>query len=568
MVLFYDGGKLQNALTRGNGYIGNDITPNIKTIRSVPLSIPYNGKVAVRGEIFIKKDDFKEFNEKYASGIYSNPRNLASGSVRRVKSSETALFPLNLFVYDAHFYTNDQINNNIDSLIFLKDNHLPLNNQIGFFSDDMVISQLPFDKAVGGNLKDIKEYIEEFKKIRDELPYEIDGLVIKINDFALREELGLTQHHPRWAIAFKFDAPLAQTKVLSIVTQVGRAGRITPVANLEPVKLSGSVISRATLHNQDYIDMVGVNSGDIVTISKRGDVIPAVEEVIEKGNYQSPYQIELVCPSCNSQLIKDGAHLFCQNTECPKKRVATLQYFVGRDQMDIETLGDKTIEFLFEEGLIRSISDIYEVDYNRLSQFEGYKDKKIDNIFTSVKKSKSKPFETVLASLGLKDIGSKVSLLLAKHFGDIDNLIEVSSKKETSSFTSIEGIGDSIANSIIKHFTDQDTLKLISRLKIAGLNFVYIDNQKSNEEDLFLKGSKWVITGSFENFKPRDKAATLIKEYGGEIIDAVSAKTNYLLCGKEAGSKLDKAKSLGITIIDEANFLKIIKEKKIDSFKE
>ncbi|HOV13212.1 MAG TPA: NAD-dependent DNA ligase LigA, partial [Spirochaetota bacterium] len=296
VVLYYENGSLITALTRGNGYVGNDITNNIKTIRSVPLNIDFKGKIAVRGEVFIKKNDFKIFNEKYADGLYANPRNLASGSVRRLKSSETALFPLNIFIYDGYFYDENFINKNIDTLIFLKEQGFPVNSHLGFFSDNIDIKPLPFENAIGGKLTDIKDYLEHFKTIRDKIEYEIDGLVIKINDFNLRNELGFTQHHPRWAIAFKFDAPLTQTKVISIVTQIGRGGRATPVANLEPVKLSGSTISRATLHNQDYIDTLGVNIGDIVTISKRGDVIPAVEEVVEKGEYPSSYKIELFCP--------------------------------------------------------------------------------------------------------------------------------------------------------------------------------------------------------------------------------------------------------------------------------
>ncbi|HPO50835.1 MAG TPA: NAD-dependent DNA ligase LigA, partial [Spirochaetota bacterium] len=402
-----------------------------------------------------------------------------------------------------------------------------------------------------------------FSKIRKNLEYEIDGLVIKINDFSLRDRLGFTQHHPRWAIAYKFDAPLADTKVLSIVVQIGRGGRATPVANLEPVKLSGSTIARATLHNQDYVDSLEVNVGDIVTISKRGDVIPAVEAVLEKGEYPSPYKIPLNCPSCSSPLVKEGAHLFCKNDDCLKKNLATIQYFVSRGQMDIETLGDKTIEFMFDKGFIRNISDIYEFDYNKLSDYEGYKDKKIANIIESVNKSKEKPFWIVLSSLGLKDIGDKVAEVLSKNFCDIDAIIETSQKKATDVFMQIDGIGESIAFSIVKHFTNPKVIDLIKKLKDKGLNFKSEKKDNIDESELFFKNTKWVVTGSFTNFKPRDKASDLIKKFGGEVSESVSSKTTFLLCGFEAGSKLEKAKSLNVKIINEDEFVNMINTRKI-----
>jgi DNA ligase (NAD+) len=563
VVLYYEEGKLKSALTRGNGSIGNEITENIKTIRSVPLEIDYKEKLAVRGEVYIKKEDFKTFNEKYADGQYSNPRNLASGSIRRQKSKEAAKFPLNIFLYEGFFYDN-KINNHLENLIFLKKLGFPLNDNLGYFSDNEGSStNLPFKNSTGGRISDIQEYVGNFSRIRKTLAYEIDGLVIKINDLKSREELGFTQHHPRWAIAFKFDAPLAETKVVSIVVQIGRGGRATPVANLEPVELSGSVISRATLHNQDYINSIGVNAGDTVSISKRGDVIPAVEEVLEKGDNPSPYCIPDQCPSCGTKLIEDGAHLFCPNDNCTKRLLGTLQFFVSRGQMDIETLGDKTLEFLFEKGFVKYIPDIYTFDYNKLLGFEGFKEKKISNIIQSVETSKKKDFITVLYSLGLKDVGKKVSELIVNKYRDIDAILKTAEKRNTEELVSIDGIGDTLANSIINHFTSKPVIKLIDDLKKSGLNFKQ-ETISTQSENQFLKGTKWVITGSFENFKPRDIAGGLIKKYGGELSESVSSKTTFLLCGIEAGSKLDKAKNLGIKIIDEKTFLKIIEMEKIN----
>ncbi|HNZ27604.1 MAG TPA: NAD-dependent DNA ligase LigA [Spirochaetota bacterium] len=571
IVLYYENGILTGALTRGNGYFGNDITNNVKTIKTVPLKIDFKEKIAIRGEIFIKKGDFTIYNSKYADGIYSNPRNLASGCVRRLRSSETALFPLNIFCYEA-FLEQLKIESHLENLLLLKKLGFPLNDEIGFFSDSRVdTTTLPFKNHFIGKISEMSGYIKDFEKKRESLPYEIDGIVIKINDLATRAELGYTQHHPRWAIAYKFDAPLAETKLESIDVQVGRGGRITPVANLTPVELSGSVISRATLHNQDYIDSLTVNVGDLVNISKRGDVIPAVEKVIEKGSSPSPYKIADACPSCKSKLVKEGAHLFCLNEECPARLLGTLQFFVGRDQMDIETLGDKTLEFLFNKGFVRYIYDLYSFDYRKLLDFEGFKDKKIDNIIFSIEKSKQKDFKTVISSLGLKDIGSKVAEILTKKFKNIDEIVNICSSNAGSDlfapspedfFANIDGIGPITASLIVKHFTNAKTLKLIQKLKEAGLNFETKINEQDQNINRFLSGTKWVITGSFENFNPREKAAELIKKYGGETVDAVSSKTTHLLKGKSPGSKLEKAIKLKINIVEEAEFLLIIEREK------
>lgn len=572
VVLYYENGILTGALTRGNGFFGNDITNNVKTIKTIPLKIDFKKKIAIRGEIFIIKDDFTLYNSKYAGGIYSNPRNLASGCVRRLKSSETALFPLNIFCYEA-FLESGKLESHLENLLLLKKLGLPLNDEIGFFSDTLVKSpNLPFQSHFIGKINELSGYIKDFEKKRKNLPYEIDGIVIKINDLVTRDELGYTQHHPRWAIAYKFDAPLAETTLESIDVQVGRGGRITPVANLTPVELSGSIISRATLHNQDYIDSLTVNVGDLVSISKRGDVIPAVEKVIEKGAYPSSYKIADACPSCKSKLYKEGAHLFCLNDECPARLLGTLQFFVGRDQMDIETLGDKTLEFLFNKGFVKYIYDLYSFDYGKLLDFEGFKDKKIDNIIFSIEKSKKKDFKTVLSSLGLKDIGSKVAEILTKRFKNIDDIVKICSSNNLSDlfsttpedfFANIDGIGPVTASQIVKHFSNAKTLQLIQKLKEAGLNFENRIDKQDQNINKFLFGTKWVITGSFENFNPREKAAEIIKKYGGETVDSVSSKTTHLLKGNSPGSKLEKALNLKINIVNETDFISIIEREKL-----
>lgn len=565
VVLYYDNGELQYALTRGNGYIGNDITANIKTVRNIPLKIKYKGKVAVRGEVYITIKDFENYNKKFGNNQYANPRNLASGCSRRLKSSEVADCPLKVFVYEC-FPENQIFSSHLESMIFMKENGLPVNSYFGFFTSQNISDELrgkimaSFPNGTIGFVSDAPDYLLNFSQIRKTLEYDIDGLVIKINDMKLRKTLGMTEHHPRWAIAYKFDAPMAQTKVQGITFQVGRGGRITPVAQLEPVELAGSVISRATLHNEDYIQMLGINIGDTVNISKRGDVIPAVEEVVEKGENVEPADFPKNCPSCGSLLVKDGAHHFCTNGKCPKKMLGRLQYFAGRGQMGIESLGDKTLEALFEQKLIAEISDIYTFDYWKLLGQEGYGEKRIRNIFQSLEESKKNPFAVVLASLGLKDIGTKAAEILVDNFQNIDAIIEAAKNGDTQVFTEIDGFGETLAQSVIDSFTDENILEQISKLKSVGLNFA-ADEKNKEEINLFLTGTRWVVTGSFAAFKPREKAGELIKKYGGEVLSAVSGKTTHLLCGEDAGSKLEKARSVGAEIIDEKAFVKMLEEK-------
>lgn len=564
VVLYYDNGELQYALTRGNGYIGNDITANVKTIRNIPLKISYTGKVAVRGEIYITTKDFEEYNKNYGDNRYANPRNLASGCSRRLKSSEVAECPLRIFVYEC-FPENQIFSSHLENMIFMKENGLPVNSYFGFFTSQNINEELrdkinrAFPDSTIGNLQNAVEYLLKFSQIRKTLDYDIDGLVIKVNDIALREKLGMTEHHPRWAIAYKFDAPTAQTILKGVTFQVGRGGRITPVALLQPVELAGSVISRATLHNEDYIQMLGINIGDTVNISKRGDVIPAVEEVVEKGENIEPLSFPEKCPSCASILVKDGAHHFCANSECPKKMLGRLQYFAGRSQMNIESLGDKTLEFLFENKMIIQISDIYTFDFWKLLGTEGYGEKKIRNIFQSVEESKKNSFSVVLASLGLKDIGGKAAEILVNNFHSVDKIIEAAQKKNLQFFTDIDGFGETLAQSVIDSFNDEKLLEQIKILKNVGLKFAE-DEKNEPETNLFLSGTRWVVTGSFATFKPREKAAELIKKYGGEVLSSVSGKTTHLLCGEEAGSKLEKARSVGANIVDEQTFIKMIEE--------
>lgn len=563
IVLYYKNGKLDTALTRGNGVVGSDITDNARTIMQVPLVITETSNLAVRGEIFIQKKDFELYNQSF-DNRYSNPRNLASGSLRNIKSSLAAKVPLKIFTYEG-FFESGFTNDHILALSRLKEDGFSINTNIGFFSDDPgkiaeVRKKLP--EIMVGSIQELAGYVQERKKYRDHLDYEIDGLVIKVNELDIREVLGYTSHHPRWALAFKFDAPTAQTKLLDIQVQVGRNGRVTPVGILEPVKIAGSVVARATLHNQEYIDLLELGIGDMVSISKRGDIIPAVEEVIEK-DVESPtvFKFPQVCPFCQSKLEKDGAHHFCKNRDCPERIKRSIIHFAAKGQMDIDTLGSKTISFLFDKGFVKTIPGLYSFNYDQLLSEEGFKVKKIANIKDSIEKSRQQPFRKVLTALGFDGLAtSAVSDLIKNGFNSIDKIIEAATKKDVEIFSRIEGFGDVTGQLLIRHFNDKQNLELIDALKKAGLHFEEeIHEEKPvTAEALPFNGQVWVITGTFEHFTPRSKAAEEIEKRGGKVTGSVSSKTTYVLAGEAAGSKLAKARELGIPIIDEAAFLKML----------
>ncbi|MCK4760715.1 MAG: NAD-dependent DNA ligase LigA [Candidatus Aminicenantes bacterium] len=560
IVLYYKKGRLDAALTRGSGIVGNDVTENIRTIKQIPLITAAETDFVVRGEIYIKKSDFENYNRKFENR-YSNPRNLTAGSLRNIKSSTVAGVPLNILVYEGYFPAGFS-NHHILILARLKELNFRINRRVGFFSDQKKILALTKEKLpeiTGGAVAGLTAYVKERMKVRDELDYEIDGLVIKVNEIDVRESLGYTSHHPRWATAFKFDAPTAQTSVLDIQIQVGRNGRVTPVAILEPVKIAGSTVSRATLHNQEYIEMLELGIGDKVAISKRGDVIPAVEKVIEK-NCENPtvFKFPGACPFCESALVKDGAHHFCKNRDCPEKLERALAYFVGKDRMDIDTLGEKTIDFLYKKGFVTSIPGIYKFNYDLLLQEEGFKEKKVENIKNSVEKSKSQPFSRVLTALGFDGLGKAAAADLIKNgFDSIDKITAAAARRNEEEFSGIEGFGETTALLIIEHFTDQRNLASIEELKQLGLNFAAETGEKQELPAVFAD-QVWVISGSFENFNPRSQAAEEIEKRGGKVTASVSSKTTHLLFGVSPGSKLEKARKVGGALIDEAKFLELI----------
>src|SRR6056297_529870 len=443
IVLYYESGQLVRAVTRGNGFVGNDITANVKTIRTVPLRLPENLDVAVRGEIYLPKNRFEELNHTMETP-YANPRNLAAGTLRRIKSSEVSRIPLNIFAYEGYFC--QQQLSHIEVLVKLKDLGFRVSDRIGVFSNRLNPRDLETQhpKWSFGRFEELPEYIDRATSERDSLEYDIDGLVVKVNELQVREELGYTGHHPRWAIAYKFESPQGTTTIKTIEVQVGRTGRITPVARVEPVQIGGSTISNVTLHNQAYIEMLEIAEGDQVTVSRRGDVIPAVEKVVQKNEVGNPvWHIPEKCPSCGSRLEVYGAHHFCRNNNCPDQVRGRLHFFIGRNQMDIENLGPETAELLIEEGFVQDLPDLYRFDFERLQGYPGFGEKKITAIKAGIEKSLSQPFRVVLPSLGIPEVGPSVTeLLIGAGLTSIDKIVKSAEEGDSEKLVEIKGIGE------------------------------------------------------------------------------------------------------------------------------
>lgn len=563
VVLYYEEGLLKRAVTRGNGYTGNDITGNIKTIKSVPIKLPDPVTVAVRSEVFLPVSIFQDINSRMETP-YANPRNLASGTLRRVKSSKVAEIPLDIFVYEGFF--QEEQGSHLEIMHRLKELNFKLNPHIYYFSNDKSLHREILNKHEEwymGGTDNIEKIIKREGAERKNLDYDIDGLVLKVNEIEAREKLGYTGHHPRWAMAFKFDSPEGITVINQIDLQIGRTGRVTPVARVEPVEISGSTVSNVTLHNQEYIEMLEVAVGDTVAVSKRGEIIPAVERVIEpndQGNKTFTYPE--TCPTCGSAMEKEGAHHFCRNSNCPDQVKGRIHFFASRNNMDIENLGPETLNTLIEKKLVLDIQDIYTFDPGMLEGAPGFAEKKIKLIREGIEKSKNRPFETVLQSIGIPEIGQKViELLVNAGYKDIDSLLSLAEKGDPAPLISIHGIGEKTAETIINELTDPDVLKRICALRELGLNFVSEPpGTETDEKDTgIFSGQTWCITGSFKNFRPREKAAEEIKRKGGKITSSVTSGTTRLLTGESPGSKFEKAKNLGVEIISEDLFLEMIK---------
>ena len=552
IVLYYENGLLARAITRGNGFVGNDVTANVKTIRSVPLRLRKNVTLAVRGEIYLPVARFNELNSKIETP-YANPRNLAAGTLRRIKSSDVAGIPLDIFIYEGFL---EGVWDHVEMMEFLRELGFRLNPNVAFFSKEGAEPEKTASGMPVASFDDIAASLHEAAKRRGALPYEIDGLVLKVNEIDVREALGYTGHHPRWEIAYKFDAPEGVTAVVSIDVQVGRTGRITPVARVEPVQIGGSTVSNVTLHNQDYVDLLELCVGDTVAVSKRGDVIPAVERVVEKNETgNQTWHIPEICPSCRSLLEKHGAHHFCPNSRCPDQVKGRLFFFAGKGQMDIANLGPETLETLISNGWISRPEEIYEFDYEKLIGIPGFGEKKVALIREGVEESRGRPFRQVLPSLGLPELGPRAAeLLIAAGYGDIDLLYQIAESDDLDRLTGIEGFGEKTTSSITSSLKDRDVRKTIEALKNAGLSFTE-SAPENDSADKRMAGQIWCVTGSFEHFKPRGLAMDEVRSLGGKVATTVSGNTTHLLAGSGGGSKLKKAKELGIAVVTEEEFL-------------
>lgn len=575
IVLYYHQGSLQRAVTRGNGYIGNDVTENIRTIGSVPLRLPEPANLAVRGEIYLPKDRFERMKGQNETE-YANPRNLAAGTIRRIRSSEVAAVPLTIFVYEAYLLEDDGepsesgYMNHVEILKYLHTLGFRLNPSLGVFVHDRSVLQtlpeFPVPTWTAGTFDELDDFIRKETSRRRQLDYEIDGLVVKVNEIPVRRELGFTGHHPRWAMAYKFEAPQGETVVRSIDVQVGRTGRITPVARVEPVLIGGSTVSNVTLHNQDYVDLLELSVGDSVAVSKRGDVIPAVEKVLDKNPDGTPgWRMPETCPSCSQPLQLRGAHTFCVNPLCPAQVRGRIYFFIGRNQMDIENFGPETAALLMEKGVLKDLPDIYSTNYDAVLTGEpGFGEKKIQKIKEGVEKSRQQPFRVVLPSLGIPDIGKKAAeLLIEAGYRDIDTLISLAeSENGPEQLTQIAGFGKKTAQSIVEALQDPAVRERIEGLRAAGLNFREKAGEKEENADFddAFAGQVWCVTGSFEHFKPRTAAMDEVKRRGGRVVSTVTGKTTHLLAGEGAGSKLVKAQKQGTIVVSEEEFLEMCRD--------
>lgn len=544
--LIYENGYFVRGATRGDGTKGDDVTANLKTIKSIPLKVDHKllKNFEVRGEIFIKKDDFLKINEDQelkGEKLFANPRNTAAGTLKLKDSRTVAKRPLNLFSY--YLYSEDiKPEEHFKNLELLKQLRFPVNS---------------YAKKVQ-SIDEVKKFCEKIDELRDNLPYEIDGVVVKVNNIHEQDILGNVAKSPRWAIAYKFKAKEKITKINSITLQVGRTGTITPVAELEPVLLAGSTISRATLHNFDELERKDIREKDYVKIEKGGDVIPKVVEVItekrEKGSRK--YPVPDKCPVCSTKLIKseEEVYIYCPNYSCPAQVQGRIEHFVHRDAMDIEGLGTSIVSVFLEKGLIKDFSDIYNLKNLKddILSIERFGAKSVENILSAIEKSKDKPFEKVLFALGIKQVGERTAKLLAKHFGSLNKLSEAS----VDEIDDIYEIGPSIAQSVVDFFKDEKNLVLLNKLKKAGLKFESDKSDSSNTKKEFI-GKVFVLTGTLQKFT-RSQASGIIEKFGGRTSGSVSKKTDYVLAGAEAGSKLDKAKKLGVKILSEEDFEKMI----------
>ena len=539
----YEKGRLVRAVTRGDGFQGDDVTNNIKTIKAVPIHLKgdFPEKFDIRGEIILPFAGFEKMNQELieiGETPYSNPRNTASGSLKLQDSAEVAKRPLDCLLY------------------FVIGNNLPFKTQFeGLQKARDWGFKVPTQSKLAKNLSEVFEYINYWDKHRHDLPYETDGVVIKVNNLQHQEELGYTAKSPRWAMAYKFKAEQVTTKLNSISYQVGRTGAITPVANLEPVQLAGTIVKRASLHNADQIEKLDIRIGDEVFVEKGGEIIPKIIAVAKRGNQEEPTKYITHCPECQTELVRSEgeANHFCPNFYgCPPQIIGRIQHFITRKAMDIDGLGGETVALLFNAGLVTNYADLYELKKEQIIPLERMAEKSAENLINGIEKSKTIPFERVLYALGIRYVGETVAKKLAKHYKSIDAIAQAS----IMDLILVDEIGDKIAQSVVQFFENQENIRIIDRLKSFGVQL------ESGDDDVLLseklKGKTFVVSGVFEIYS-RDELKKAIEDNGGKVGSSISSKTDYVIAGDNMGpSKLEKANQLKIAIISELDFKQMI----------
>ncbi len=557
VVLHYEGGRFTLGATRGDGEWGENITPNLRTLPVIPLRVPATAdsgsapsRLVVRGEAYVDKADFEAFNQRQVEQderTYANPRNFAAGSLRLLDSGITAERPLKTYAYQIIIYEDDQNAappSHWESLTYLKNLGLPVSTEIARFEDSA------FDKMV--------DYVEDFTAKRADLPYEIDGIVIKVDSLAMQERLGFTGKDPRWAIAYKFEAEEAITKLLDIAINVGRTGAITPNAVLEPVPVGGVTVSNATLHNEDYIADLDIRIGDQVVIKRAGDVIPKVVRPLTelRDGTERIWTMPDVCPDCGQPVVRpEGeAATYCINMACPTRLVRLVEYFVSRIAMDIEGFGFKQAELFVELGYIHDLADIYYLPWDEILELEGYKERRVDNLRTGVEESKAQPPHRLLTGLGIRFVGATVAETLMDEFVTLDALMAASEE----ALADVNEIGPKIAQSVVEFFSLEPNRQLIQKFAEAGVRTKGDPKPKAEAIGAQPFADKtFVITGTLPTLS-RDEAKALIVANGGKVTGSVSKKTDYLLAGEKAGSKLTKAQQLEVAILSEEELIRLI----------
>ncbi len=542
--LFYSGGKLQYATTRGDGVEGEDVTVNFMTLPDIPHEINYLGDIEIRGEIYIPLADFLLINEtrrEEEAKPFANPRNAAAGSIKLKDSSEVRKRHLRAIFYSLGYYQSEELNvtTQYDVLSFLKGQGFPVN--VGKLCQ---------------TYSEVEAFCNTMEQDRFTLPYDIDGVVVKLNDIELQKKLGYTGKSPKWAIAYKFKPEEKETVVEDVLFQVGRTGAVTPVAVLSPVYISGSTVSRATLHNEDEIKRLDIHLGDTVKIVKSGEIIPKILEVVatKRKPEAVPAQYPKNCPVCNSVLEKDeeGSITYCANATCPAQIKRKIEHFASRDAMDITGLGESLISRLLEEGIIHTISDIYQLDFELVAKLDRLGKKSAENLKQAIELSKTKNFDKSLYALGIRHVGTITARNLAQAFSNVDTLMLANHEE----LTNIADIGDTMATSILSFFAREENRILIHNLRNLGVNFVYHSEMLSDR----LSNQSFLITGTLPTFGRKEMEA-LIMKHGGKIVGSVSKQLDYLVVGEKAGSKLDKARKLeSIKIISEAELLAMLEE--------